>query len=213
MASQWIVSSTSTGVCFTSKLDAQVSERLAVFVRHLVLVHVVHEPCVVPNFQIRQLTHHFHVTLHLRGFPEYRRNQESALPVDLHHLTVIVRAGQEFLLGPVVRGDFRQLFFDLSPNLHRVYPRVVPFFTGYVEAIAVLFELLQKGRGNLETALLVHFCRYVSPKHVVVCKKSMKNAGHLPLDCSTRLLVRHGAYQLRHCISLGTTSSHFVPRF
>src|ERR1019366_1972640 len=163
IASQWIVSSTSTGVCCASKLDAQVSERRAVFVRHLVLVHVVHEPSVVPNFQIRQLTQHVHVAFHQSGFPEHGRNQDSVLPVNFHHLTVIVRAVQEFLLCPIVRGDLRQFFFDPSPNLHRVNSRCVTGLAGDVELIAVAFELFQKGRGNLETALLVHFCRNVSP--------------------------------------------------
>src|SRR6266446_930962 len=162
IASQWIVSSTSTGVCFASKLDACVGQCLSVFVRHLVLVHVVHEPIVVPNFQIRPLTQHVHFTLDLRGFPKHGRDQDSALSVHLHRLTVIVGAGQELFLGLVIGRDLRQFLFDLSPGLHRVNPRANSVFTGDVEAIAMFFELLQKGRRNLETALLVDCCRCVS---------------------------------------------------
>ena len=89
---------------------------LQVVVRHLVLVHVVHEPGVVPNFQVRQLTHHVHVALHQGGFPEHRWNQDSVLPVNLYHLTVVVGPGQEFPLGTVVRRESGQLIFQFSPH-------------------------------------------------------------------------------------------------
>ena len=51
------------------QLNPQIGEGLAVFFRHLVLLQVVHESSVIPYFQVRQLAHHFDVTLHLRGFP------------------------------------------------------------------------------------------------------------------------------------------------
>ena len=59
--------------------------------------------------------------------------------------------------------SLESLALDLFPDLHRVNPGRITGFARDVELIAKAFELFQKGRGNLETTLLVHFCRYVSP--------------------------------------------------
>src|ERR1019366_1835977 len=160
IASQWIVSSTSTGVCCASKLDAQAVQSFPVVVRDLALLQVLQRPGVIPNFQIGQVAVHVHFAFHQRGFPKYRWNQDSSLPVDFNRLTVIVRPGQELLLGPVVRREPGKLRFNLFPNLHRVNPGRFTGFARDVELIAKAFELFQKCRGNLETTLLVHFCWY-----------------------------------------------------
>src|ERR1019366_3543859 len=163
IASQWIVSSTSTGVCCASKLDAQAVQNLPVVVRNLALLQVLQRPGVIPNFQIGQVAVHVDLTFHQRGFPKHRWNQNPSLPIDFDRLTVIVRPGQELLLGPVVRREPGKLGLDLFPHLHRINPGSLTGFARDVELIAVTFELFQKCRWNLETALLVHFCWYVSP--------------------------------------------------
>jgi len=124
---------------------------------------VIDLPIVIPDFQERQVPHDVHVAFHLRRLPQNRRNQDPSLLVDLHGLTVVVRPGQELLLGAVVRGQPGQFTFQLFPDLHRVNLGDVTGFARDVELLAKSLELFQKGRGNFESALLVHPCRNVSP--------------------------------------------------
>src|SRR5579864_9051082 len=81
IASQSIVSSTSTGLCCTFKLNAQVVQRLQVFVGDRALLQVLHRPFVVPDFQIRQVPGNIHVTFHLRRLPKPRWDQNPSLIV------------------------------------------------------------------------------------------------------------------------------------
>src|SRR5579864_9265263 len=163
IASQSIVSSTSTGLCSTFKLDAQFVQNLQVVVRNRALLQVLQRPAVIPNFQVRQVPHHVHIAFHLSRFPQHRRNQDPSLAIDFHRLAVIVRPGQELLLGTVVRREPRQLALQFLPDFHWEDPGVITGFARNVELPAKSLELFQKGRGYFETALLVHSCRYVSP--------------------------------------------------
>src|SRR5271156_2613121 len=74
-----------------SNLNAQIVQCLFVFRRHRITVHLIQEPAVIPDFQVRQVSLDVHFPLHLRRFSEYRWNQNAPRAIHLDHLTVIIR--------------------------------------------------------------------------------------------------------------------------
>src|SRR6202030_1632258 len=76
-------------------------------------------------------SHHVHVAFHLRRFPKHWWNQDPSLAIDFHRLAVIIRPGQELLLGLIVRREPRQLALQLLPDFHREDPGVITGFARY----------------------------------------------------------------------------------
>jgi hypothetical protein len=61
-------------VRFHAFLYSQLTERLMIVVRELLLFELCAEPLVVPHIEIIQLAQHNHFTVHLRRFAQNLRN-------------------------------------------------------------------------------------------------------------------------------------------
>ena len=88
-------------------------------------LQIVHEPEVVPHFQIILVIEHVYFTLHSPSFMQDSRDEDSPLVVHHHDLAKILRAGEKFLWPPVTdrcgsdRGGLSKGNFLAQPHLQQ----------------------------------------------------------------------------------------------
>src|SRR5262249_32485186 len=105
----------------SAPLDAQFVESLLILSRERVLFDVLAVRLDTLYFQISEISDYRYFALDRRRLAKNRRHQQPSLSIDLHHLSVIVRAVQELLFGGIEIREPRQLFLDPLPLLEGIY--------------------------------------------------------------------------------------------
>src|SRR5882757_9260112 len=152
------------GPLVTSRLNSQVFQSLVVVRAVRLILERIHHSRVVHHFQVIQRAQHIHIALHLRRFPQNSRNQNPALPIQLHYLAEITRPHQELALRLIRARRLRQLVFNLAPYVHGVDSGGLTGNAGDVKLAAKFLQSLEKHGGYLQTTLLVHLRWTVSPQ-------------------------------------------------
>src|SRR5882724_2779983 len=126
IAGVWGLASLTTSAShhlFFAALNSQRVQRFVVLVGIRLVLHFIQHSRVIHYFQAVHHAKHVHIALGLRRLAQHRRQQNSSLPIHLHHLPEVARPHQKFSFGLVRRRQRCQLVFDFRPNLHRINSR------------------------------------------------------------------------------------------
>src|SRR5438128_7797602 len=121
---------------------------------------------MVPDVEVVVLAEHVDVAVHRRRFAEPRRNEHTALRVELGPLTVVIHAIEKSQAGWMRRGHLSELLFDVGPDWHRIDPDVLARQARqkHVAAVFALQERTEYVR-NLESPFVIDAGDLMPSKH------------------------------------------------